>query len=121
MHERLDERVVNLLLHVNALDGAAALAGIVQSAVGERFRSAVERYDWTLEDRQLPERPARLDVGVVSLRLGRAAERRFIARRLAADLIKRAGELLDRARTDPISRTQCTRMRVRRGEVLPIS
>jgi diguanylate cyclase (GGDEF)-like protein len=90
-------------------------------AVGERFRNAVERYDWTLEDRQLPERPARLDVGVVSLRLGRAAERRFIARRLAADLITRAGELLDRARTDPMSRTRFARMRVRKGEVVPIS
>src|SRR6185436_6343608 len=90
-------------------------------AVGERFRNAVEGYDWTLEDRQLPERPARLDVGVVSLRLGRAAERRFIARRLAADLIKRAGELLDRARTDPASRTRLARMRIRKGEVVPVS
>jgi GGDEF domain-containing protein len=90
-------------------------------AIGERFRAAVERYDWTLEDRERPEPPARLDVGVVGLRLGRVAERRFIARRLAADLIKRAGELMERARKDPMSRARLARMRIRRGEVVPIS
>jgi len=90
-------------------------------AIGERFRDAVERYDWTLEDRERPERPARLDVGVVGLRLGRVAERRFIARRLAADLIKRAGELMEHARKDPLSRARLARMRIRRGEVVPVS
>src|SRR5206468_12032751 len=55
-------------------------------AIGERRREAVERYDWTLEDRRLAAQPVRVDVGVVCLWLGRVAERRFIARRLAADL-----------------------------------
>src|SRR2546425_10385366 len=56
-------------------------------AVGERFREAVERYDWTTEDLRLAVQPVRVDVGVVCLSLGRIAERRFIARRLAAALI----------------------------------
>src|SRR6185295_2205355 len=90
-------------------------------AVGERLRDAVEQYDWTLEGRQRQEPLARLDVGIVSLRLGRAAERRFIARRLAADLIKRAGELMDRASKEPASRTRLARMRIRKGEAVPIS
>ncbi|PYR29442.1 MAG: hypothetical protein DMF92_11810, partial [Acidobacteria bacterium] len=47
-------------------------------AVAERFREAVERYDWTLEDRRLEAQPVRVDVGVVGLWLGRIAERRFI-------------------------------------------
>src|SRR5581483_1450984 len=49
-------------------------------AVAERFREAVERFDWTQEDRRLAVQPVRVDVGVVCLWLGRVAERRFIAR-----------------------------------------
>ena len=45
----------------------------------------MERYDWTLEDERLVAQPVRVDVGVVCLWLGRVADRRFIARRLAAD------------------------------------
>src|SRR6267142_2142930 len=66
--------------------------------VGERFRSAVERFDWTLEDRRLAVQPPRVDVGVVCLWLGRVAERRFIASRLAADLIQRADKLMYEAK-----------------------
>jgi len=67
-------------------------------AVGERFREAVERYDWTLEDQRLSVQPVRVDVGVVCLWLGRVSERRFIARRLAADLIQRADKLMYEAK-----------------------
>ena len=49
------------------------------------FAKRSKRYDWTLEDRRLAAQPVRVDVGVVCLWLGRVAERRFIARRLAAD------------------------------------
>src|SRR4029077_4591073 len=63
-------------------------------AVGERFREAVERYDWTLEDRRLAAQPVRVDVGVVCLWLGRVADRRFIARRLASALIQQADKLM---------------------------
>src|SRR5437762_772461 len=51
-------------------------------AIGERFREAVERFDWTTEDRRLAAQPVTVDVGVVCLWLGRVSERRFIARRL---------------------------------------
>jgi diguanylate cyclase (GGDEF)-like protein len=90
-------------------------------AIGERFRVAVERYDWTLEDRQLAEQPVRIDIGVVSLRLGRVAERRFIARRLAQDLIKRADTLMYRAKNDPVSRVRLEPVRIRQGEIVPIA
>ena len=70
-------------------------------AIGERFREAVERYDWTLEDRRLAAQPVRVDVGVVCLWLGRVADRRFIARRLAADLIQRADQLMYEAKGQP--------------------
>src|SRR5437879_3885235 len=63
-------------------------------AVGERFREAVERFDWTIEESRLAVQPVHVDVGVVCLWLGRVADRRFIARRIAADLIQRADELM---------------------------
>src|SRR5215471_10415732 len=43
-------------------------------AVGERFRAAVERYDWRTEDEKLAVKPVRVDVGVVCLQLGRVGE-----------------------------------------------
>ena len=72
-------------------------------AIAERFREAVERYDWTLEDPRLAAQPVRVDVGVVCLWLGRLADRRFIARRLAADLIQRADKLMYEAKGERAS------------------
>src|SRR5437762_7144901 len=69
-------------------------------AVAERFREAVERYDWSSEDHRLAVQPVRVDVGVVCLWLGRVADRRFIAKRLAGDLIQRADKLMYEAKSD---------------------
>ena len=81
----------------------------------ERFREAVERYDWTLEDRRLAVQPVRVDVGVVCLWLGRVAERRFIARRLAAPhLIQRADKLMYEAKGERASHIYLVRPTRRR-------
>jgi diguanylate cyclase (GGDEF)-like protein len=87
-------------------------------AVGERFREAVERYDWTLEDRRLAAQPVRVDVGVVCLWLGRVAERRFIARRLAADLIQRADTLMYEAKSERADHIYLVRARIENGVVV---
>jgi hypothetical protein len=58
--------------------------------IAERFRQAVERFDWSTEDARLSRKPVRVDVGVVVLRLGTVGERRPIARELAHDLLARA-------------------------------
>jgi len=84
-------------------------------SIGERFREAVERYDWTLEDRRLAAQPVRVDVGVVCLWLGRVAERRFIARRLAADLIQRADKLMYEAKGERASHIYLVRARLENG------
>src|SRR5262245_14882282 len=42
-------------------------------AIGERFREAVERFEWASEDPRLEANPVKVDVGVVCLRLGRVA------------------------------------------------
>jgi diguanylate cyclase (GGDEF)-like protein len=90
-------------------------------AIGERFREAVERYDWTLEDRRLAAQPVRVDVGVVCLWLGRVAERRFIARRLAADLIQQADKLMYEAKGERASHIYLLRTRLENGALAEIT
>src|SRR6266511_2720079 len=87
-------------------------------AVGERFREAVERFDWTLEDRRLAVQPVHVDVGVVCLWLGRVADRRFIARRLAADLIQRADRLMYEAKGQRASHIYLLRMKIEDGALV---
>jgi diguanylate cyclase (GGDEF)-like protein len=62
--------------------------------IAGRFKNAVERHDWSREDRRLVSRPVRVDVGVVCLRMGPVRERRGVARKLAAELIQRADALM---------------------------
>ena len=98
------------------------LAGCHQAhAIAERFREAVERYDWTLEDRRLSVQPVHVDVGVVCLWLGRVADRRFIARRLAADLIQRADKLMYEAKGERASHIYLIRARVDDGELVDLT
>ena len=84
-------------------------------SIGERFREAVERYDWALEDRRLSVQPVHVDVGVVCLWLGRVADRRFIARRLAADLIQRADKLMYEAKGERASHIYLLRAQIKNG------
>src|SRR5215211_4158949 len=86
-------------------------------AVGERFREAVERYDWTIEDRRLAVQPVRVDVGVC-LWLGRVADRRFVARRLSADLIQRADKLMYEAKSERANHIYLVRAKVEDGAVV---
>src|SRR3954462_3462953 len=62
--------------------------------IADRFKHAVEGHDWSRDDRRLPPRPGRVDVGVVCLHLGPVADRRGVARKLAAQLIHRADQLM---------------------------
>jgi GGDEF domain-containing protein len=89
-------------------------------AIGERFREAVERYDWTLEDRRLAAQPVIVDVGVVCLWMGRVAERRFIARRLAGELIQRADQLMYEAKGQRASHIFLTQLRIVDGELVDV-
>jgi diguanylate cyclase (GGDEF)-like protein len=87
-------------------------------AIGERFREAVERYDWTLEDQRLAAQPVRVDVGVVCLWLGPVADRRFVARRLAADLIQRADKLMYEAKAERASHIFLLRAEIKDGQLI---
>jgi diguanylate cyclase (GGDEF)-like protein len=90
-------------------------------AVAERFREAVERFDWTAEDRRLAVQPVRVDVGVVCLWLGRVADRRFIARRLSADLIQRADKLMYEAKSERANHIYLLRARIDDGNLVDMT
>jgi diguanylate cyclase (GGDEF)-like protein len=97
------------------------LAGCHEAhAIGERFREAVERFDWTQEDRRLSVQPVRVDVGVVCLWLGRVAQRRFVARRLSADLIQRADKLMYEAKGERANHIHLVRATVENGVVVDL-
>ena len=87
-------------------------------AVGERFRESVERHDWSVEDRRLAVQPVRVDVGVVCLWMGRVADRRFIARRLAADLIRRADAVMYEAKSAHADHIHLVRARLENGTLV---
>lgn len=89
-------------------------------AIGERFREAVERHDWSAEDQRLALQPVRVDVGVVCLALGHVAERRFIARRLAADLIQRADKLMYEAKGERASHIYLIRTTIENGQLVEL-
>jgi GGDEF domain-containing protein len=91
------------------------------SAIGERFREAVEGFDWSLEDLRLATRPVRVDVGIVCLWLGPVVERRSIAGTLAAALIQRADMLMYDAKHEPEGRIHLAQVRVMNGDLVETS
>jgi diguanylate cyclase (GGDEF)-like protein len=89
--------------------------------IAERFREAVERYDWITEDARLVEKPVKVDVGVVCLRLGPVGERRHIARQLAHDLLARADELMYEAKGERASRIYPIRVHIQNGALAELT
>jgi diguanylate cyclase (GGDEF)-like protein len=90
-------------------------------AIAERFRVAVASYRWSLEDPRLEAQPVAADVGVVCLALGRLATRRFIARRVAADLIQRADTLMYDAKSQHAGRISFLKMRLEKGALVEMN
>jgi diguanylate cyclase (GGDEF)-like protein len=88
--------------------------------IAGRFKESVEAHDWTRDDRRLVARPVRVDVGVVCLRLGPVGERRGIARKLAAELIHRADQLMYNAKGRKAERVHMSAVRVDEGELVEI-
>ena len=95
------------------------LAGPAEARViAERFRRSVEGYDWRRLDERLAEQPVRVDVGVVCLRMGPVAERRFMARRLALRLLEQADQLMYDAKAEGSIRVHMAPMRIVDGELV---
>src|SRR5688572_28616467 len=89
--------------------------------IAERFREAVECFDWSTEDPRLVERPVKVDVGVVCLRLGTVAERRHLAHQLAHDLLGRADKLMYEAKGERASQVSCVHLRIVDGALTELA
>jgi diguanylate cyclase (GGDEF)-like protein len=83
-----------------------------------RFSDAVSDYDWTALDARLAERPVRVDLGVACLQVGPLADRRFLASRLAKQLIEWGDSAMYRAKARAIRRTEIVSLHIERGELL---
>ena len=83
--------------------------------IAERFRTAVERHDWTREDERLTAGGVSVDVGVVSLQLGAVEQRRLVARQLAHDLIARADRAMYLAKVEKAQHVEPVRVRIDDG------
>ena len=88
--------------------------------IAGRFKNAVEKHDWSKEDRRLSAQPVKVDVGVVCLRLGSIQERRGVARKLASELIHRADALMYDAKGRKSAHVHCTAVAVSGGELTEI-
>jgi len=88
--------------------------------IAERFREAVERFDWVSEDPRLADKPPKVDVGVVCLLLGSVSERRHMARPLAHELLARADKLMYEAKGERSSQVYPVRVRVENGAILEL-
>jgi diguanylate cyclase (GGDEF)-like protein len=88
--------------------------------IADRFKHAVEAHDWSRDDRRLATRPVRVDVGVVCLHLGPVAERRGVARKLAAELIHRADQLMYDAKSSKADHVYQTAVDVQNSALVEI-
>src|SRR5262245_4786684 len=88
--------------------------------IADRFKESVEAHDWSRDDRRLSTRPVKVDVGIVCLRLGGVAERRGVARKLSADLIHRADQLMYNAKGQKADHVRACAVRVVNGELTEI-
>jgi diguanylate cyclase (GGDEF)-like protein len=88
--------------------------------IAERFREAVQRYDWIAEDPRLIDKPVNVDVGVVCLALGRVTDRRPIARKLAHDLLATADKLMYQAKSEGASQIHPVRVQIVDGELVEL-
>ena len=89
--------------------------------IAERFREAVERFDWTSEDPRLADHPVNVDVGVVCLMLGPVAERRHLARQFAHELLARADKLMYEAKEERATHIYPLRVRIEHGRLVELA
>ena len=89
--------------------------------IGNRYKRAVEGYDWSREHEQLAERPVKVDVGIVCLELGPVEGRRAHAPELANVLLDEADQLMYAAKQASASSVYLRQMRVENGSLLAVT
>ncbi len=93
-------------------------SGREAETVAERFRSSVERFAWNTLEPALVEHPVRVDVGVVCLKMGSVGERRFVARRLARQVLQHADQLMYASKAEGSTRVHLEAARIDGGEIV---
>jgi diguanylate cyclase (GGDEF)-like protein len=88
--------------------------------IAERFRQAVEQYDWTADDARLADKPVRVDVGIVCLMLSDVSERRPIAHQLAQELLERADKLMYEAKHKRADHIHPLSVRIENGQLVEL-
>ena len=88
--------------------------------IAERFRQAVEQYDWTADDTRLADKPVRVDVGIVCLMLSDVSERRPIAHELAQELLERADKLMYEAKHERADHIHPLSVRIENGALVEL-
>ena len=89
--------------------------------IAERFREAVERYDWTVDDPRLAAKPVRVDVGIVCLMLSDVTERRPMAHQLAQELLERADKLMYEAKHERADHIHPLSVRIENGSLVELA
>jgi len=89
-------------------------------AIARRFKRHVETFPWQEEDPRLADRPVRVDVGIVCLRLGSLDERRGAARALAQALVDRADQLMYAAKATTSDLVHMATAEVRGGRLVEL-
>jgi diguanylate cyclase (GGDEF)-like protein len=89
--------------------------------IGNRYKRAVEGYDWSREHEQLAERPVKVDVGIVCLELGSIDDRRAHAPELANALLDQADQLMYGAKQVSASSVYVRSMKVENGQLIALS
>jgi len=93
-------------------------SGREATVVAERFRSSVERFAWATVEPQLDAHPVRMDIGVVCLKMGAVGDRRFIARRLALQMLHRADQLMYDSKAEGSVRVHMEMVKVEGGDLV---
>jgi diguanylate cyclase (GGDEF)-like protein len=88
--------------------------------IAERFRQAVEQYDWTVDDPRLTAKPVRVDVGIVCMMLSDVSERRPIAHQLAQELLERADKLMYEAKHERADHIHPLSVRIENGTLVEL-
>ncbi|MEX2272434.1 MAG: GGDEF domain-containing protein [Vicinamibacterales bacterium] len=88
--------------------------------IGNRYKRAVEGYDWSREHEQLAERPVKVDVGIVCLELGSIDDRRAHAPQLAVALLDYADQLMYGAKQVSASSVFVRSMKVEDGRLVAL-
>ena len=89
--------------------------------IGNRYKRAVEGYDWSREHEQLAERPVKVDVGIVCLELGPVDGRRAHGPELANALLDEADRLMYHAKQVSSASVFIRSMRVEHGELVAVT